>query len=399
MRVVLIKGESAYDALRVFVDELAQAFVARGHSATVIDGLAEPDLHAAFRREAAAGPVGLVFTFNILGDYRDPDGRSLAQVLGAPHVIQYVDYPLTHWVALDRTPRETALLTIDESHVAAVRAAYGPDHFAHLAFSPHAALGAAGPAAADPDAFVAERPIPILFTGTFYAPSKPWWEDQAPVIREMFHRAAETALSVEWIPALDALDAVLADFGLDPAAPEVTPFRKMATHLHEHVRAQRRLDLLQAAAEVGLPVHLYGRGYEPLLSRFRNLTYGGEADMAQTLSLMGRSRLVLNVNANFGMGSHERPLSAMLAGAAAASDASGFYESRFAAGREIALYRWRALHEDLQALAALARDPEALWAMAQAGQRRVAAEHRWDNRIDGILSAADAARAQLRLAA
>lgn len=95
MRAVLIKGESRYEALTVFLDHLAAALQARGYDVAMIDAVAESDRGAALRREAASAS-DFVFTFNILGDYRDPDGRSLGQVFGAPHVVQYVDYPLTH---------------------------------------------------------------------------------------------------------------------------------------------------------------------------------------------------------------------------------------------------------------------------------------------------------------
>ena len=56
MRVILIKGRSGYDALRIFTDGLAEAFAARGYQPAVLDVPAEPDLAAALRREAAAGP-------------------------------------------------------------------------------------------------------------------------------------------------------------------------------------------------------------------------------------------------------------------------------------------------------------------------------------------------------
>jgi hypothetical protein len=392
MRAVLIKGESRYEALRVFMDEIGEALAARGYEVDVIDAQTEPDLHGVLAQAAAGRETSLVFTFSILGDYRDPDGRSLGQVFGAPHVVQYVDYPLTHWVALDRTAPDTALLMIDESHVASVAAIYGAERFAHLGFSPHGAIGQVVAPAADPAAFVRERPIPILFAGSFYEPRPPWWESQAPAIVSIFRRAAELALAHDIVPALGALDAALAEHGIDPTGPDVGEFRKLATHVHEHVRAHRRLQALTVAAELGLPVHVYGRGFEH--DRFPGFIYGGEADIGQVTRLMAQSRMVLNINANFGAGSHERPLMALLAGAAAASDVSSFYEAQFEPGVGLATYRWSRLEDDLGQIGRLARDPEALHAMAQAGQAQVAARHRWAHRIDAILAAAEAARAR-----
>lgn len=397
MRAVLIKGESRYEALNVFLDHLAAALRARGYEAAILDARAEEDRHAAFRREAAR-PSQFVFSFNILGDYRDPDGRSLGQVFGAPHVVQYVDYPLTHWVSLDRTAPDTALLMIDETHVQTIAAIYGPERFAHLAFSPHGAFAAGPPVQATPGEFRRARPIPILFAGSFYRPEKPWWEGQPEVIRSIFQRALDLALAEEAAPALAALDVSLAEHGLDPAGADVSPFRKLATHVHEHVRAHRRVTALEAAADLGLPVHVYGAGYDLDRERFGAFTFGGEASMERVAALMASSRLVLNINANFGAGSHERPLMALMAGAAAATDISSFYASRFELGAELAVYRWMSLREDLAAIGELATDDVALHALALAGRRRVKAEHGWDARIDNILAAAEAARPKLALA-
>jgi spore maturation protein CgeB len=106
----------------------------------------------------------------------------------------------------------------------------------------------------------------------------------------------------------------------------------------------------------------------------------------------------LNTNANFGAGSHERPLTAMLAGAVAVSDFSTFYSNNFREGEEIVLYRWMALEEGMHRVGALLEQPDAAHAIAAAGQARVSAQHRWDNRVDAIIAAAAAARDRMRTA-
>ena len=149
MRVILFKGRSAYDALRIFTDGLAQAFAARGFEPVIIDIPAEPDLAAALRREAAASPIALAHSFTLLGEWRDGEGRTVGEILGAPQVIQFVDYPFTHMQRLDGCTRAAAILVIDESHAEAIASVYGPDHFAHLGFCPHAAIGQAAPREGD----------------------------------------------------------------------------------------------------------------------------------------------------------------------------------------------------------------------------------------------------------
>ena len=394
MRAILIKGGSAYDALGLFIDELAAAFAAAGHEPIDVDASAGrgPDFYPSLERHAAAGPIGLVFTFNIFGDVRDAAGRFIGDIVQAPHVVQFVDYPPSHLDRLDAMSPNVALLCVDPSHVETILATYGPDRFAHVGFSPHGAVGATVSPGPDPEAFAAARPIPILFSGTFQEPDAARWAQMPDNVQRLYEAAVEIALAAEWVPALAALDAAMVSFGLDPTDKAFAGFRKTTTYVHEYVRAHRRLEVLNTARTLGIPLHVVGRGYEGRLDAYPNVTYAGAVDFAAGLDLMARSRVVLNVNANFGAGSHERPLSAMNAGAAAASDHSEFYAANFAPGEAMALYRWRDLEAGLAAVAALAGDADAAFAMAQAGQRRVVAEHRWINRIEPIIAATEAAR-------
>ena len=391
MRVILFKGASAYGATRTFIDEAAAAFERKGYAPTIIDVLPGMDLAAALRAEAQAGPIALAYSIAILGEFRDPDGRSIGEMLGAPHVLHHVDYPLTHIERLAATSPDTAILVIDETHVEAVVSTLGEGRFAHVAFCPHAASGTPAPDDADAEAFARGRDIPIFFSGTFYKADTPAWANAPTQTRAIFDAALQIATSQEFVPALEAFDQALVAHGIDPRRPEMNTARRSAQLVHEHVRAFRRFELLKAAAKARLPLHIYGRGFESQLYRFKNVTYGGEVSLTEITQLMRRSRVVLNINANFGAGSHERPLSAMLAGAAAASDHSRFYADAFEEGRDIALYRWMALPEGLAAIAALAEDPDAAFAMAQAGKRTALAGHCWDDRVDRIVAAAMAA--------
>ena len=393
MRVILLKGGSAYDALRVFIDEIEAAFIRRGDEVRIIDLLGAPDFDPLLNAAAAGGPWDLVFSFNILAEYRDAASRSIGEILQAPHVFHYVDHPFTHLNRLERTGPAAAIMTIDRSHGEAIRSAYPAHRFGHICFCPHAAIGEQAPAAADTAAFMEQRPIPVLFSGTFYKAGDVAWANLEPRVRRVFQDAFEIANSAEWMSATLAMDAAMRAHGLDPDAPEHQGFRKNSGFVHEHVRLGRRFDALKAAAKAGVPLHVYGKGYEKHLYRFRNVTYGGEAHFRQVVDLMRQSRVVLNINANFGQGSHERPLTALLAGAAVATDASTFYAENFDEGRDLLVYRWKALAEGMEALAELARDPARARDMAMSGQQKVVAGHRWDHRLATIIAAADAVRA------
>ena len=214
-------------------------------------------------------------------------------------------------------------------------------------------------------------------------------------VRQVFEAATEIALASEWTAALSALDAAMRSAGLAPEDPQFSGFRKLASYVHERVRMVRRLKVLEAASRLGLRLHVAGKGYNEALIRHPNLVYAGDVGFLDSVALMSRSRLILNINANFGAGSHERPLCALNAGAASASDFSRFYAEQFKEGRELLLYRWRELDAGLAAVGRLAGDPQRMFNMATAGQAKVLADHRWKNRVPVIVEAAKAARARV----
>ena len=394
MRALLIKGKSAYGVLRQFTDELAAACRGHGWAVELLDLESEADLRRPLDSYVVETPLDLVFSFGILGESKDADGLYIGDIVCAPHVVQYVDYPLSHLTRLEATSPRAALLMVDETHVAAIESIYGADRFGGVALSAHAAIGPTVFPGLDAADFALRRPIRILLPATGYPVPERGWRNMQPAVQAIFEQACEIALSARWTPPLDALDQAMGAAGLDVADPQFAAFRKLATHVHEHVRAVRRQQVLAAITRLNLPVHIVGAGHDPALAGASNVTVVGEAGVDQVLALMGGSRVVLNINANFGAGSHERPLTAMNAGAVAATDESRFYAANFTAGADLATYRWDRLDEDLVAIAALADDPDAAFAMASAGQQRVLADHLWTHRIGGIVAAADAARSR-----
>jgi hypothetical protein len=394
VKALLLKGSSTYGVLRLFIDELADAFRARSWEVQILDIENHAQAHRPLGDYADDGPFALVFSFGVFGETVDERGRSVGEMVGAPHVVQYVDYPLSHLTRLEQTSPRAALLMVDASHVATIRSLYPPDRFAAVRFSPHAAIGPIVSPGADADDFAARRPIRLLLPASSYGEAPVGWRNQPPGVQRVFEQAVEIALAGDRAAPLDALDQAMTAWGLDSADPEFTGFRKLATYVHEHVRALRRRQLLDAVIRLGLPVHLAGGGHDPDLARHKTLTLLGEVGIGDILALMAGSRVVLNTNANFVAGSHERPLSALNAGAVPATDTSAFYAANFEAGAEMILFRWTRLEDDLAAIGALAEDPDAAFAIALAGQRRVVQRHRWPHRIDAIIAAADEARAR-----
>lgn len=396
MRVALLKGQSQYGVLRDFVDEVAAGFIARGWDAKILDFVETYDATTGLERAfAAAGPLDLVFSVNAFGDARTPDGRYITDLTGAPHVLQYVDYPLNFVERFSKLSPNLAVLVVDRSHIRLIDTVFGKERFAYLGFGPHGGMGEVASMPATAAEWIAARPVPVFFAGTNYRPDKSQWPSLPDEVQYMFDAAIDMSLSREWVSPSEAVDAVMKSCGVDPDDPAldklmrdtVREIRQLTVLVQEFVRCERRQRFLSAARKIGLPLTVAGKNWDGVAG----VDNRGPLEIGDCLGLMRRSRLAFSLSGNFGDGSHERPLSAMLAGTAVACDRTGFYESAFVPGRDLFLFRWLSLESDLAAIAALLDEPEKLFAMAQSGQRAVASGHRWDHRVDDIIAAGRAA--------
>lgn len=389
MRVLVIKGVSQYGATRLFADGAAAAFRRRGYDVEVLDlGLAPAtvaDVEAAARR---LGRFDLVFSFSILGEFRGAGGRTLGEVFGGRHVVWHTDYVLRYWARLEATPAETALLVVDPTQIEALEAGFGPGRFARVGFFPHPAVGEAVADEPDAAAFAAARPIPVLWSGGFAAPQARW-ADAPAAMRRVLDAAVEIALSVEWMAPHEALLQALAAMGLDVEGPGLRGAMASAYLVDGVVREHRRHAFLAALARSGVELHICGAGWEGELHRFEGATYHGAVPMTRMVELMRQSRVVLNTNGNFGAGSHERPFSASLAGAAVLSDFSRYYAAAFRPGESIELFSWRDLPGAMDQLRALAADPGRCRRQACAAKALTLAGHTWDRRADAVAAAGE----------
>lgn len=385
MLILIIKGQSQYEGTRTFADLAADAMRRAGHVVVVEDLVQASDMRLRLTELSTEVRPELVFTINILGEYRSHEGRTLSQLFGAPHVLWHTDYVFRHSDRLEGTAPETPLLMVDPTQIDGVRSIYGADRHPNLTFFPH-------PAACEPssdedfDAYAA-RPIPLLWSGTCHRPDIPW-AAAPPKARKVFETALAEALAVEWAPPHVIFDRVLADSGLDLTDPRNRGARAACSHIDTVVRTTRRFAFIKALAKTKLPIVICGDDWKDQLYRFKNVTYLGPQPMPKVVELMRESRVVLNTNGNFGAGSHERPFTILLSGALPFTDVSQYYEQIFDDGRDIAMFRWMDVPAGLARLRDLLDHPEQAFPMVQRGKVKALADHTWDARLPLIFSAA-----------
>ncbi|TWB38548.1 glycosyltransferase family protein [Nitrospirillum pindoramense] len=387
MRIVLLKGQSQYGSLRLHIDQLAAAFAAMGHEAIVVD-LAAPD-GVARLNAALARPVQFFYALNSMGvDLRVGD-RSLYDVADALFMTLHVDHPVHLWSRLEtKMDRRFVVSFLDETHVKLARDCFPPDHFAALSLMPPGANTSIPPVMPDErqlfQRWEADRDIPLLFTGTYRGmPQRGWRGAERNFVTTLFDDAADLALSQDTLALEDAIDQVLAtrDTCLPPASR--TQLIQKSREVYQYVEAYRRHQLLVTLNRAGVPLVVYGKGWED--RPFPAFDWRGEGSFEQTLGLLRRTRLVLNSNNNFVAGGHERVFAAQINGAAVLSDTSRYYDRHYADGRDMLFYRWTALDTLPARVEAALAGPAGLAAIARAGFHQAATHHTWDARARHII--------------
>lgn len=390
MRFALLKGQSQYGSLRLHVDQLAQALIEIGHQATVADMLAEDRQQ---QLNAALSPApDCVFGFSGVGGDLKGELGSTYDVLGAVYASIYVDHPVHHLTRLQNPIRRNVAFFLDRSHVQLVSASPLARNFSHLGFLPPGANELPEPPDLSDEAF-ARRDIPLMFTGTYRgAPQAPWRQWPESPARTVAESVAERMVADARLPVLDALRQVLKRMGAELTPQLFTDIAPLLSGPQFFAEAYHRDAALHALGGAGLPLHIWGAGWEPLAERYPSFVYGGVGSFAETLHTLRRARVVLNINNGFVAGGHERVFTAMCAGAAVFSDANPYYADAFKEGREIATFGWSKLASAPAQLAALVEDVPRAAQIARAGALRAQSQHRWTERAQRLVKAVEAAQ-------
>lgn len=385
MRFALIKGQSQYGSLRLHVDQLSQALAEIGHETVVVDMVAD-DRQAQLNTALMSMPE-CVFGFSGVGVDLRGDSGSLYDVMGAVYATLYVDNPVHHLARLQTPVRRNVAFFLDRSHLQFVNASPFARNFAQLGFLPPGANQLPEPPDLSDEAF-ARRDIPLMFTGTYRgAPQAPWRQWPQSPARTVAEGVCERMVADARLPILDALRQVLKQLGAELTPQLFTDIAPLLSAPQFFAEAYHRDAVLHALGAAGLPLHIWGNGWEPLVERYGSFVYGGVGSFAETLQTLRRVRVVLNINNGFLAGGHERVFTAMCAGAAVFSDANRYYEEAFKEGREIVTFAWPKLANAPDQLAALVADPARAGQIARAGAIRAQAEHRWTERAQRLVKA------------
>lgn len=385
-RVVLFKGQSQYDVLRIFIDQLGKGFKEQNKEVVIVDLLANDVLQQL--QNAFQKPCDFVFAFNAMGIELQVNNRSLYDVMNVPFIASLVDDPVYHLSRLEQ-PVENMLITcVDRAHMNFINSYYGGQRT--CVFLPH---GGCKPIKSLKKAHEYEtREIDVLFAGSYHDPDhfRNQWKNQSRPLAKLLDDIVEHILNKDYINLAVAADEVLTFKSIYLSHELSNQLIKLLPFVDKYVRAYRRKIGLQILAKAGIKIEIYGSNWENFnLETSNNIRIHPPINFLELLHLMQKSKIVLNIEPSFSMGGHERVFSAMLNAAVAVTNMNGFYSKEFIDGKEIVLYSWSKLDELPEKIMQVLSDRAIFESIRLAGQQKAETHHTWTERAKQILEFVD----------
>ncbi len=151
------------------------------------------------------------------------------------------------------------------------------------------------------------------------------------------------------------------------------------------LRARLRHDLVLAVAAAGLPLHLFGSGWDGVALPATVLRHP-PTDYAGMLAVAGRARIALDASTYLG-GANDRIFHYALNGAPCFTNAGGWLQQEFSPDEGFHCYRMDALADLIAELADLQAQPQLLREQGERARALSLGGHTWRHRVETIFCA------------
>ncbi|MBQ4463970.1 MAG: glycosyltransferase family 1 protein, partial [Eubacterium sp.] len=238
------------------------------------------------------------------------------------------------------------------------------------------------------------RPIDIMFAGNYNPPEK---QDEllkrnGPEYEKFYHDLIDDLIAHPEMEMTYAIEKHIRDGGFEDeiteeSLKEVFPYMIV---IDLYVRHYFRGEVVRILADAGIPIHLYGSGWEKLkTSHPEHVISHGNVDSLTCLKAARESKLSINVMPWFRHGAHDRVFNSMLNGSVCITDPSTYLQQEFTDGEDILFYSLNRYSkpniDELPDLVTGILSDKSHWESIQlSAYKKSYAKHRWSSRADLI---------------
>ncbi len=230
----------------------------------------------------------------------------------------------------------------------------------------------------------------VVFSAGKFSLYKQWpeWAEfgaapaMARVLDDVLFLLQQEALSV-----MDAAQKVLVARGMEEKiyASTIASFFPLILC---YTKAWRRRKLLDELLAAGIELDLFGGDWET--GDFSGkVRIHGQVPYAEMLQVFTEAKVVVNDEACFNNGAHDRVFTAMLNGAVVLSEYSSYLAEEFCDGQDLFLFDWQNIEDKLQIIPRLLQDEAYREDIACHAYAKVAGRHTWQQRAERLLEAAE----------
>jgi glycosyltransferase involved in cell wall biosynthesis len=372
--ILIYKGDYQYGAVNVFAESLGRGLETLGKKVSFVDFRERETVTERLRAALLAGPELIVSFGAIASDIKSGDAI-VYDLLPCPFAAVLVDHP---FYQLDRFGLKNLIITcFDRTHLRFLKNMPGASF--RTGFLPH---GGCAPESAPSS----ERPVDILFAGTFSDPEKIRAEIQRlpSQIRNIVSGAADALMSSHGGAVEEVFDAAAGAAALSEESMSLISrfYPAYLSLVDSYHRAAKRLGTLEFLDKQGVAVDIIGNHWGGV--SFKNHRIHPPLPFTETLNLMSQSKIVLNVSL-YPDGSHERIFSSMLSGAVCASDENPWLREIFQDGSGIIFHKWTEPAALADKLMGALSNPSKLAETAAAGREKSLRSHTWLSRAETLL--------------
>lgn len=374
MKIVLVKGISQYGAMRNYIDQWEHYCRKMGHVTYVYDAMSDRLLEHLESVFVEMQP-DLVLSCNAI--YAESIEGILPE--GCRYCTVLYDNPVVHLERLSCLGDRSIVFSCDRFYAEFIQEHYPELH--KVVFLPLSGN------CTKHQVPYRQRGISLLFTGTYFDLNQHYAAiKQLPeTMQIMAENVIDIMLQEPDMLLWQALDQTLSDNDVDMQPNVWMQILSILRCVDIFVRAYVRDQVMLHIVDAGIPVHIYGNGWERFrCSQPKNLILH-QGDSEVSLQALANTKISLNVMPWFRGGIQERNVAAMLSGAVSLTDSSRYIEQHFTDDVDIKLYSLKQLDQIPLLIQALLENDDIAAEIAMRGQQKVLSGHTWEHRVADML--------------
>ncbi len=215
---------------------------------------------------------------------------------------------------------------------------------------------------------------------------RPGWHEEG-IDRGIVHVLDDVAEVMQTRPVsmIAAFEQVLKERGMYDAEylEAMTPY---FWPVLRYVKPWRRQQMVRCLAELGRRVDIFGEGWEdvPFTEGMRK---HGKVSYKEMIDVISKSKVLVQDEALFNDGAHDRVFTGMLNGAVVVSEYSAYLDEIFEDRQEIFLFDWQHTVEQMGIIDRLLADEPYRLSIAARAYGNAKENHTWQNRVERIMEA------------